>query len=84
MAESIGRLFIVYATDMYTDIENSFKSSNDKVRSTIVKSLKYAGSKETETVPLEMATSDLIKLVEDKDLNVKRHALESINAIVHN
>ena len=33
---------------------------------------------------MEMASNDLIKLVEDKDLNVKKNALESLNAIVHN
>lgn len=84
VAESIGRLFIVYATDMYNDIESCFKSANNLVRGTIVKSFKYAGAKETESLPLEMAASELIKLVEEKDLNVKRNALESLNTIVHN
>ena len=31
-----------------------------------------------------MCVTDLIKLVEDKDLSVKKHALESLLAIVHN
>lgn len=29
VAESIGRLFIVYATEMFNDIEGGFKSSNN-------------------------------------------------------
>ena len=33
---------------------------------------------------LEMVTSDLISLIADKDLSVKRHALEALNAVVHN
>lgn len=33
---------------------------------------------------LEICSSELIKLVEDKDLNVKKNALEALNAIVHN
>jgi len=54
------------------------------VRSTIVKSFKYASAKETDSMQLEMCVTDLIKLVEDKDLSVKKHALESLLAIVHN
>jgi hypothetical protein len=84
VAESIGRLFIVYATDMYNDIEGCFKSGDNLVRATIVKSFKYGGAKDTESLPLEMAASDLIKLVEDKDINVKKNALESLAAVVHN
>ena len=69
---------------MVSDIERSFKSSNALERATIVKSFKYAGSKETDQNDLENALEYLLKLVGDSDLNVKRNALESINAIVHN
>jgi cullin-associated NEDD8-dissociated protein 1 len=84
VAESVGRLFIVYSVDMYNDIEECFKSGNVAIRSTIVKSFKYAGAKETDSVSLEMCHHDLIKLVEDSDLSVKKNALEALNAIVHN
>lgn len=84
VAESIGRLFIIYSTDMFNEIEHGLKDQNPQVRSTIVKSFKYAGSKDTDAVQLEICSSELIKLVEDKDLNVKRNALEALNAIVHN
>jgi cullin-associated NEDD8-dissociated protein 1 len=33
---------------------------------------------------LEICSSELIKAVEDKSLNVKKNALEALNAIVHN
>jgi hypothetical protein len=69
---------------MYNDIEECFKSGNVQIRSTIVKSFKYAGAKETDPVSLEMCHQDLIKLVEDSDLSVKKNALEALNAIVHN
>lgn len=69
---------------MYDEIEKCFKSQNDLIRSTIVKSFKYAGHRDTDFALLEIASTQLIQLVNDKDLNVKRHALESLNAIVHN
>jgi cullin-associated NEDD8-dissociated protein 1 len=84
VAESIGRLFIVYSNLMSQDIERSFKSQNNLERATIVKSFKYAGAKDTDAMDLESALEFLLKLVGDHDLNVKRNALESINAIVHN
>ena len=84
VAESIGRLFVIYSTDMFNDIERGLRDPNDEVRGTIVKSFKYASSRDTDAVQLEICSSELIKLVEDKSLNVKKNALESLNAIVHN
>ena len=69
---------------MYDDIEKCFKSTNNLIRSTIVKSFKFAGHKDTDFALLEIASTQLVQLVTDNDLNVKRHALESLNAIVHN
>jgi len=51
---------------------------------TIVKSFKYGGAKDTDAGQLSMVASDLIELISDKDLVVKKNALESLNAIVHN
>mmetsp|Transcript_36990 Transcript_36990/g.35707 ORF Transcript_36990/g.35707 Transcript_36990/m.35707 type:complete len:113 (-) Transcript_36990:63-401(-) len=84
VAESVGRLFVVYSSEMLGVIEDSFKSQNTFQKATIVKSLKYGASKETDHVNLEMILGDLINVIKDKDLNVKRNALESLNAIVHN
>jgi HEAT repeat protein len=84
VAESVGRLFIYYSRHMTNEIESSFKSANNLVRSTIVKSFKYAASKETDSFDLEQCVENLLKLVQDSDLVVKRYALESLNAIVHN
>src|SRR3569833_3099958 len=41
VAESIGRLFIVYSNEMQMELDNCFKSNNGLVRATIVKSFKY-------------------------------------------
>lgn len=69
---------------MSGDIEKSFKSSNPLERATIVRSFKFAGARETESSDLAEALEYVLKLVGDADLTVKRNALESINAIVHN
>jgi hypothetical protein len=84
VAESIGRLYIVYSMDMHSDIDHCLKSTNSFIRSTIVKSFKHASSKDTDPMQLEIVASDLIQLVKDSDLNVKKNSLESLNAIVHN
>ncbi len=69
---------------MTNEIESSFKSANHLQRATIVKSFKYAASKDSDTFDLEQCVEHLLKLVQDNDLMVKRYALESLNAIVHN
>ena len=69
---------------MTHDIESAFNSTNPLERATIVKAFKYAGAKETEANDLEYFLEHLLRLVGDKDLNVKKYSLESINAFVHN
>lgn len=53
-------------------------------RATIVKSFKYAASKETDPADLENIIEYLLRSITDQDTNVRKNALESINAIVHN
>ena len=84
VAESIGRLFIIYSRYLSGDLENSFKSGNPLERATIVKSFKYSASKETDPADLENILEYLLRSVTDSDINVRRNALESVNAIVHN
>jgi len=84
VAESIGRLFIFYSRLMSSEIESSFRSADALERSTIVKSFKYAAAKDADAFDLEQCVEQLLKLVQDSDLAVKRNALEALNAIVHN
>ena len=84
MAEDLGRLFVIYSSELMATIDSSFKSKNENERSTVVKSFKYGGSKETSPIDLEIVAADLIEIIKDKNLSVKKHALESLNAIVHN
>lgn len=61
VAESIGRLFVIYATEMFNDIEQALRDPHDDVRATIVKSFKNASSKDTDPVQLEFFLGELIK-----------------------
>jgi len=45
------------------DLDISFKSQNPLERSTIVKSFKYAASKETDAMDLENSLEYLLKLI---------------------
>lgn len=83
VAENLGRLYVVYSNDMGHILENSFKSTNALERATVVKSFKYAASKETDSMDLSLTVELIIKLVQDKDLFVKRYAMDSLTAIVH-
>jgi hypothetical protein len=63
VAESIGRLYIIYSRYISSDLDHSFKSSNPLERSTIVKSFKFAASKETDPMDLENSLEYLLKSI---------------------
>jgi hypothetical protein len=84
VAESLGRLFVVYSNEMQDVIKSSFNSKNHVERATVVKSFKYGASKDTDSLALEMILIDLVGMIQDKDLNVKKSAFEALNAITHN
>jgi hypothetical protein len=65
-------------------MESSFKSKNNVEKATIVKSFKFGASKDADSMHLELVLSDLVNMVMEEDLVVKKNALESLNAIVHN
>lgn len=84
VAESIGRLFIVYSEDMIDNVQNSLKDKNALKRSTYAKSFKYSGVAATSDMMLSLITEDLIRLIRDENLDVKKHAIEGLTTIVHN
>lgn len=55
----------MYSAQMFDDVETGLKSHNNLIRGTVVKSFKYAGHRDTELALLELASSELIKLVSD-------------------
>lgn len=84
VSEAIGRLYVIYSTEMGGVMEDSFKTNNKVQKATFVKSFKWGASKETNNSDLEIAVVDLVNLIPEKDLTVKKNALEALNAIVHN
>lgn len=69
---------------MFPSLQHALSSQNPLERATIVKSFKHAASKETDSRELEKAVEVLLDAVRSPDIQVKRHALESLNSIVHN
>ena len=84
VAEALGRLFVVYSNEMQEVIRSAFTSTSNVERATVVKSFKYGASKDTDPTALEMASIDLVNMITDKDLNVKKSAFEALNAVAHN
>lgn len=82
VSESLGKLYAVYPTSI--NVDSSFSSSNPLERSTVVKSFKYAASKECDSQDIAIMVSSIIDLVRDQDLHVKKNSLEALIAIVHN
>ena len=83
VAENLGRLFIYYSQEMIFQFEASFKSESAFERATVAKSFKFGASKETDHDDLKMFVENLIRLIGDKDIVVRRYALESLTAITH-
>jgi len=83
-AECLGRLFVHESNAIMEDLRKGLNSTDPKVRSTITRSFKFAGVKETDRMSLEIMMDDLISKISDSDLSVKRNALESLINIVHN
>lgn len=64
-------------------LDQGLKSDKALLRSTIAKSFKYGGTKDTNEEILELFLNDLIMMVKDKDLQVKKNSIEGLNTIVH-
>src|SRR3569833_15804 len=65
-------------------VDKSFNSANNVEKATIVKSFKYGAAKDTNQQQLETVVGDLVSMIQDKDLSVKKNALEALNSVVHN
>lgn len=49
----------------------------------MAKSFKFAASKETNQMDLQIFSEYLAKMLGDSDINVRRFALESLTAVAH-
>lgn len=84
VAESLGRLFVVYSEDLIGTIEDGLTKGSLTMKATLAKSIKYAASKHTSQLALQSAAFELLKLRVETDPDIKKNALESLTTIVHN
>lgn len=54
VAESLGRLFVVYSHDLYDTFSKSIKNGNELMKATLAKSVKYSGQKGTDETMVSM------------------------------
>jgi hypothetical protein len=83
VAESLGRLFAAYPSELIAAVDNGLKTGDALKKSTIAKSVKYSGQKATENQHFKTIAVDLIKLKTETDPEVKKNALEGLTTIVH-
>jgi len=83
VAESLGRLFAAYPSELISAVDNGLKTGDALKKSTIAKSVKYSGQKATENQHFKTVALDLIKLKSESDPEVKKNALEGLTTIVH-
>ena len=69
---------------MINTIEASLSDANAFKRSTYAKSFKYSGVSATDDLMLSTVSENLVRLIRDDNLDVKKHALEGLTSIVHN
>ena len=85
VSESMGRLFIVFSTDMIQYIDDGLKAASPMTKTTIANCVKYFGSKADFEEPLMLSTvaEDLVCLKDEADPELKKCAFEGLTAIVH-
>lgn len=83
VAESLGRLFVVYSDVLVSDYNEGFAGKDLVMKATLAKSVKYACNKQTNGLMLQMIASDLLELSKETDPTIKKNAFEGLTTIVH-
>lgn len=83
VAESLGRLFSAYPSELISAVDNGLKQGDTRKKATIAKSVKYSGQKATDNAHFKTVALDLIQLKSESDPEVKKNALEGLTTIVH-
>jgi len=83
VAECLGKLCIVSPDQLVPLLVDSVKSSSAFTRSTIVTALKFGTTDKTQEL-LQPQMGKFLELLKDKDLNVRRNTLLTLNYVAHN
>jgi len=83
VAECLGKLCIVSPEKLVPILVDSVKSSSAFTRSTLVTALKFGITEKTQEL-LQPQMGKFLELLKDKDLNVRRNTLLTLNYVAHN
>lgn len=84
VAESLGRLFNYYSLDLLNDYKKGFRGTNNLMKATLARSVKYNSLKTVDEISLNTIAQELIQLAKEEDPVVKKHAFEGLQTLVHN
>jgi len=83
VAESLGRLFAVYPTELCEAIDGGLKSGPALMKATLAKSVKYSGAKCQDQLMLKVISEGLVMLKAQQEPEVKKNALDGLTTVVH-
>ena len=84
VAESIGKLFITHPTVLSPYIEKAFASNDMNTIATYAKSFKYSSHNNSQPHFFQPFIGNLIGLIGNLDLSVRRYTLESLSMMFYN
>jgi len=86
VAECLGKLAVISPAELVPIFSTQIKSDNANTRSTIVTALKFAIVERSQPIDhlLQSEMSKYLDLLKDKDLNVRRNTLLTLNYAAHN
>ena len=84
VAESIGKLFITHPQELTPFISTAFSSNDVNTVATYAKSFKYSAHNNEQPQYFAQFIMNLIQLIGNSDLSVKRYSLESLSMIFYN
>lgn len=83
VSECLGKLFAASGLEMLQEFESRLSSTNQLVRSTIAKCIKYAATKEADPTAISALLPDIIELASDTEHQIRQFTLESLISIAH-
>jgi hypothetical protein len=84
VAESIGKLFITHPTVLSPFMEKAFACNEMNTIATYAKSFKYSSHNNSQPQFFQPFIQNLIDLIGNQDLSVRRYTLESLSMMFYN
>ncbi|KAI9137796.1 cullin-associated NEDD8-dissociated protein 1-like protein [Paraphysoderma sedebokerense] len=86
IAECLGKLTLTNATKFLPELQSRLQSPSAEIRATVIGAIKYTFTDHTQKSDelLRPLIVNFLSLMQDKDLNVRRVALATLNSAAHN